>query len=63
MKTTLNQQAKELCVANAIASLRIEGMTPSAELQKELKAYAAGNKTINELVEQIKQRYVSLPRG
>jgi hypothetical protein len=52
--TSSNRRAS---VLNTLASLRIEGLEPSEKMIKELDAYIAGNKTIEEIIEQTKERY------
>lgn len=50
--------ARKIAVSNAIASLRIEGLSIGQKHQKNLNAYAEGKKTIQEILEDTKQRYV-----
>lgn len=54
---------RKASVLNALASMRIEGLEPSEEVIKELDAYIAGNKTIEEIIDQTKERYRLLHNG
>ncbi len=60
MKNSITLLSKELFAANALASVRIEGMSVSVNLQKELEAYTQGKKTISEIIQITKQKYVTL---
>lgn len=60
MKTAPLNQIKQASVSNALASVRVEGLEPSKQLIDELDSYIAGKKTIEEIIQQTKQRYVSL---
>lgn len=51
---------KKSSVSNALASVRIEGLEPSKLVLKELESYIAGKKTIEEIIQQTKERYVAL---
>jgi hypothetical protein len=46
-----------------VASGRIEGIVPTKELEQNLSDYVSGKKNITELLEETKQRYVTLRRG
>ena len=46
-----------------MASARIEGIAPSKQLEQNLTDYVAGKKSIGEILEETKQRYVTLRRG
>jgi hypothetical protein len=50
--------AKIVAIDNAIASLRIEGLFVSQKQQQNLKAYAQGSKTFQQVLEETHQRYV-----
>ena len=50
-------------VSNAVASARIEGITLTKQLEQNLDDYVSGKKSISQLVEETKQRYVTLRRG
>jgi hypothetical protein len=50
-------------VANALASARIEGISLTKRLEKDLSDYVTGKKSIAQLLEETKQRYVTLRRG
>jgi hypothetical protein len=60
MKKSIKITSKRIFAGNAVASVRIEGMRVSATLEKELDAYSQGKKTISEIIQSTKQRYVSL---
>ena len=49
---------RKAAINNAIASLRIEGLFVSQVHQKNLNAYAEGKKTIQQVIEETKERYV-----
>lgn len=52
--------SKKSSVSNALASVRVEGLEPSNQVLKELDSYIAGKKTIEEIIQQTKERYVAL---
>ena len=52
--------SKKTSVSNALASVRVEGLEPSNQVLKELDSYIAGKKTIEEIIQQTKERYVAL---
>ena len=56
-------QVRQYNVSNAVASARIEGITPTRQLEQNLTHYVAGKKSIAQILEETKQRYVSLRRG
>lgn len=60
MKKSIKITSKRIFAGNAVASVRIEGMSVSTVLEKELDAYSQGKKTISEIIQSTKQRYVSL---
>jgi hypothetical protein len=60
MKKSITILSKKLFAANAVASVRIEGMNVSNNLQKELEAYTQGKKSISEIIQTTKQKYVTL---
>ena len=60
MKKSVCIISKKVFAANAVASVRIEGMRVSPTLEKELDAYSQGKKTISEIIQSTKQRYVSI---
>ncbi len=60
MKKSIKIASKKIFAGNAVASVRIEGMRVSTTLEKELDAYSQGKKTISEIIQSTKQRYVSL---
>ena len=62
-KPTLSSQARQHNVANALASARIEGNSLTKRLEKDLADYVTGKKSIAQLLEETKQRYVTLRRG
>ena len=56
-------QVRQYNVTNAVASARIEGIAPTKQLEQNLTDYVAGKKSIGEILEETKQRYVTLRRG
>lgn len=44
----------------AIGSVRAEGLEPSNELIKALQSYIAGTKTIEEIIQETKEKYRAL---
>ena len=63
IKSSALSQVRQRNVANAVASGRIEGIVPTKELEQNLSDYVSGKKNITELLEETKQRYVTLRRG
>jgi hypothetical protein len=61
--TSQNQSERERNVANMLASLRIEKLTPSESLKPALQAYVDGQKTTADLLNEVKAKYVALRRG
>ena len=62
-KPTLSSKARQHNVGNALASARIEGISLTKRLEKDLSDYVTGKKSIAQLLEETKQRYVTLRRG
>ena len=62
-KFATQSQVRQYSVSNAVASARIEGIIPTKQLEQNLTDYVAGKKTIAQLIEETKQRYVTLRRG
>ncbi len=52
-------QSRQFFVSNVAASARIEGLKLSKELEQNLFNYIVGKKSISQLLEQSKQRYIS----
>lgn len=52
-------QARQYNVSNAVASARIEGITPTKQLEQNLTDYVTGNKSIGQILEETKQRYAA----
>lgn len=63
MKIQSKQEVRERLVSNALGSLRIENMRPSQALQQGLESYVSGQKSIIELLGEVKHRHVTLRRG
>ena len=65
MQTKISAQSelRQRNVANAVASGRIEGIAPTKQLEENLNDYVSGKESIAQLVEETKQRYVTLRRG
>ena len=59
----LNQSARQKNVANMLATLRIEKLSPSESLMPSLQAYVDGQKTTTDLLNEVKAKYVTLRRG
>ena len=55
----LLHQSLQFAVSNVVASARIEGLKLSNELEQNLYNYIEGKKSIRQLIEQSKQRYIS----
>jgi hypothetical protein len=62
MKNNQTTPNRKDIVANALGSLRVEGMKPSNELMKDLDAFISGSKTIDQIIAETKERYVALRR-
>ena len=62
-KFATQSQTRQYNVSNAVASARIEGITPTKQLEQNLTDYVAGKKSIAQILEETKQRYVTLRRG
>ncbi len=58
MKAITKTNLKKLYARNAVASIRIEGMSINGNFSKELIAYAEGKKSIAQLIRATKERYV-----
>jgi hypothetical protein len=63
IKFANQSQLRQYNVSNAVASARIEGIIPTKQLEQNLTDYISGRKSIAQLVEETKQRYVTLRRG
>ena len=59
----LNQSARQKNVANMLATLRIEKLSPSESLKPSLHTYIEGKKTTTDLLNEVKAKYVALRRG
>ena len=62
-KFATQSQARQYNVSNAVASARIEGIVPTKQLEQNLADYVSGKKSIAQILEETKQRYVTLRRG
>ncbi len=60
MKPKTISTLRQSSVSSALASVRVEGLEPSKQLLSELDAYIAGKKTIQEIIQETKGRYVAL---
>jgi hypothetical protein len=60
MKPKTISTLRQSSVSSALASVRVEGLEPSKQLLSELDAYVAGKKTIQEIIQETKERYVAL---
>ena len=63
MKTNTLTANRKSIVSNALGSVRVEGLEPSKQVMKELDSFISGNKTIEQIIRETKERYVSLRRG
>lgn len=63
IKLATQSQVRQYNVSNAVASARIEGIAPTKQLEQNLTDYVAGKKSITQILEETKQRYVTLRRG
>jgi len=54
-------QVRQYNVSNALASARVEGFTPTKQLEQNLTDYVAGKKSIAQLIEETKQGYAKNP--
>ena len=61
-KPVSDQTAREKDVANTLASLRIENLSPSDSLKLGLQEYIGGKKTTEDLLSEVKANYVALRR-
>ena len=61
-KPASDQTAREKDVANTLASLRIENLSPSDSLKLGLQEYIEGKKTTEDLLSEVKVKYVALRR-
>jgi Antitoxin VbhA len=62
-KPLSDQSSREKDVANTLASLRIENLSPSDSLRLGLQDYIEGKKTTEDLLTEVKEKYVALRRG
>ena len=62
-KFSNQSQVRKYNVSNAVASAQIEGITLTKQLEQNLDDYVSGKKSIAQLVEETKKRYVTLRRG
>lgn len=62
-KVSTQSLIRQFNVSNTIASARIEGIAVTQQLEQNLNDYVSGKKSIAQLVEETKQRYVTLRRG
>jgi hypothetical protein len=62
IKFPTQSQVRQYNVSNAVASARIEGIVPTQQLEQNLIDYIAGKKSIAQILEETKQRYVTLRR-
>ncbi len=58
-KFSTQSQVRQYNVSNAVASARIEGITPTKQLEQNLTDYVTGNKSIAQILEETKQRYAA----
>ena len=58
-KPALDQSARQKNVANMLATLRIEQLSPSERLKPSLQAYIDGQKTTADLLNEVKAKYLA----
>ena len=58
--SALSQSLREKSVANMMATLRIEKLSPSESLQSSLQAYVEGKKTTDDLLNEVRAKYLAL---
>ena len=63
IKFATQSQVRQYNASNAVASARIKGIALTKQLEQNLSDYISGKKSIAQLVEETKQRYVTLRRG
>lgn len=57
-----DKPTREKIVSNTLASLRIENLSPSDSLKLGLQDYIEGKKTTEDLLAEVKARYVTVRR-
>jgi len=62
-KPLSDQSSREKDVANTLASLRIENLIPSDSLKLGLQDYIEGKKSTEDLLTEVKPKYVAVRRG
>jgi len=62
-KPLSDQSSREKDVANTLASLRIENLSPSDSLKLGLQDYIEGKKSTEDLLTEVKAKYVAVRRG
>ncbi len=62
-KPLSDQSSREKDVANTLASLRIENLSPSDGLKLGLRDYIEGKKSTEDLLTEVKAKYVAVRRG
>lgn len=58
-KFSTQSQVRQYDASNVVASARIEGITPTKQLEQNLTDYVTGNKSIGQILEETKQRYAA----
>jgi len=58
-----SNKVRQFNVANVVASAKVEGITPTKQLEQKLNDYISGKKSITELLEETKLGHVTLRRG
>mgnify|MGYP003351299691 CR=1 FL=1 len=62
MKNNSSIATRKSIVSNALGSVRVEGLEPSQVMIGSLALYVEGKKTIEQIIQETKDRYVSLRR-
>lgn len=63
MKTISKSAARSKTVANIVASLRIEQLTPSAQVVQGLQSCLAGDSTTGQVLANVIQQHVQVRRN
>ena len=62
MKPSITHTDRKDIVENTLGSMRIEGMTPTNEALEAFDDFVLGSKSIEQIIQEIKDRYVALRR-
>ena len=62
MKPSITHTDRKDIVENTLGSMRIEGMIPTNEALEAFDDFVLGSKSIEQIIQEIKDRYVALRR-